>query len=335
MDETGFRIGIGKDHLVVTKRRRAHYFGLPENRESATAIEAISSGGLYTPAFLILTGELHMARWYRLRELDGDTVLSITPSGYSNDQLALDWLKHFNKHTKDRVTGVWRLLIIDGHGSHHTRPFIQYALDHHILPFGLPPHMTHILQPLDVVVFQPLKHYHAEALEMMVRDGVVNITKLEFLGVIQEVRRQAFKESTILSAFRKTGISPFEPNIVLNALRIRLPQKTPSPELQMPLSQPSSLFSGTPTTYRQINKLAERLEHTVDEFEDLPEPTRDLLGRFIKGSLINAAELLQTRKDLSRTKAAEHLNRVRRAGKNQRLQSGGILTVEQGREMAR
>ncbi|KXX73119.1 Jerky protein [Madurella mycetomatis] len=43
MDETGFRIGIGKDQLVVTKRRRTHYLGIPENRESATAIEAISA----------------------------------------------------------------------------------------------------------------------------------------------------------------------------------------------------------------------------------------------------------------------------------------------------
>ncbi|KJZ68610.1 hypothetical protein HIM_11998 [Hirsutella minnesotensis 3608] len=33
MDETGFRIGVGKDQLIVTKRKRAHYFGIPENRE--------------------------------------------------------------------------------------------------------------------------------------------------------------------------------------------------------------------------------------------------------------------------------------------------------------
>ena len=45
MDETGFRIGVGKDQLIVTKRKRAHYFGIPENRESATAIECISVNG--------------------------------------------------------------------------------------------------------------------------------------------------------------------------------------------------------------------------------------------------------------------------------------------------
>ena len=58
MDETGFRIGVGKDQLIVTKRKRAHYFGILENRESATAIEAISAGGQYIPAFLILAGQV-------------------------------------------------------------------------------------------------------------------------------------------------------------------------------------------------------------------------------------------------------------------------------------
>jgi hypothetical protein len=64
MDETGFRIGVGKDQLIVTKRKRAHYFGIPENRESATSIEAISASGEVLPAFLILAGLMHMGHWY-------------------------------------------------------------------------------------------------------------------------------------------------------------------------------------------------------------------------------------------------------------------------------
>ena len=64
MDETGFRIRVSKNQFIVTKRKRAHYFGIPENRESTTAIEAISTGGHHIPAFLILSGQMHMAQWY-------------------------------------------------------------------------------------------------------------------------------------------------------------------------------------------------------------------------------------------------------------------------------
>ncbi|KJZ69725.1 hypothetical protein HIM_10894 [Hirsutella minnesotensis 3608] len=99
MDETGFRIGVGKDQLIVTKRDRAHYFGIPENRESATAIEAISASGAFIPAFLILSGQMHMTSWYQLPELDPDTVIRPTPTGYSNDEISLEWLQHFDKHS--------------------------------------------------------------------------------------------------------------------------------------------------------------------------------------------------------------------------------------------
>jgi hypothetical protein len=179
-----------------------------------------------------------------------------------------------------------------------------------------------------------LKHYYAKELEFLVRDGVVNIRKLEFFGLIERVRQKAFKKTTILSAFQKTGISPFNPNIVLDVLRNRVDQKTPTPEPAL-YSDPESSIAGTPhTCYRKINRLANHLTTTIDNFEEISTPTRHLFGRFIWGSLVNAAELLQTRRDLGRTKAAEHLNKMCRAGKNQRLQTGGVLKVAEGRRMA-
>jgi hypothetical protein len=333
MDETGFRIGMGKDQLIVTKRKRVHYFGLPENRESATAIECISAAGEFLPLFLILSGTLHMAQWYQVKELDPRTAIIPISSGYSNDEISLEWIKHFDKHTAKKVVGSKRLLILDGHGSHHTIEFIQYCDEHNIIPFGLPPNLTHLLQPLDVVVFQPLKHYHAKALDVIVRDGLVNISKLEFLSIIEGVRRQAFKRSTLLSAFKKTGIWPFNPDPILENLKDRLAEeeadRTPSP----PPEAFSSQF-GTPITLRQINKVANRIEEALKDPEmDIPDTLSNNISRFVKGSLISATELIQVKRDLGRTRYAEQVQKQRKAMKNTPLQSGGVLTVEQGRRM--
>ena len=333
MDETGFRIGIGKDQLIVTKRKRTHYFGIPENRESATAIEAISAGGQYIPAFLIVAGQVHMTQWYAQPELNPDTAIRPTPSGYTNDQVGLEWLEYFDKHTVKKVVGRKRLLILDGHGSHHTKEFIAYCDAHDIVPFGLPPNLTHLLQPLDVVVFQPLKHYHAKALDLLVREGLVNITKIEFLSCIEEVRRQAFKKSTILSSFKKTGIWPFNPQPVLKILEERQAKKTPSPPTSSGGIR-SSPFS-TPLTLRQMNKVADKLEDVLHEDQDLDAEFAHDVGRFIRGSLVNATELLQTKRDLGRTQYAQRIQKQRRAMKNSPLQSGGVLTVAQARHMVR
>ena len=327
MDETGFRIGMGKDQLIVTKRKRAHYFGIPENRESAIAIECISAGGNHLPAFLILSGQMHMAQWYQVAELHLDTAIHPAESGYSNNEISLEWLKHFEEHSKRTSLGVKRLLILDGHGSHHTRQFIQYCDDHNIIPFGMPPHLTHLLQPLDVVVFQPLKHYHAKALEAMIRDGVTNISKVEFLSLIEGVRIQAFKKRTILSAFAKTGIHPLEPSRVIEQVQAREAERTPTPP---PANYASSSPFNTPVTLRQMNKVADNLRDA--QFELSPGKGCDL-NRFIRGSLITATELIQVKWDFGRTKMASQITARRRAVKNTPLQTGGVLTVAEGRGM--
>jgi hypothetical protein len=167
----------------------------------------------------------------------------------------------------------------------------------------------------------------------MVRDGLTNITKLEFLSCIGQVRQQAFKRSTILSAFKKTGIWPYDPETVLETLKSRLPKRTPTPPPIDPELH-SSPFS-TPLTLRQMNKVADKIESVIQEDQDLDPVFADNINRFIRGGLSLATELIQTKRDLGRTKLAEQVAKQRRAAKNSALQSGGVLTIEQGREMVR
>ena len=75
---------------------------------------------------------------------------------------------------------VWRLLVIDGFGSHLSYEFYHYDQVHKIELFRLPPHSS---PPLDVGCFQPFKHHHAEGLD--VRDGGVDYNKLDFLAMFR------------------------------------------------------------------------------------------------------------------------------------------------------
>ena len=143
----------------------------------------------------------------------------MSDSGYSNDEISLEWLEHFDKHTRKKQKGAWRMLIMDGAESHIYSEFVRVCYSKNILSFHLPPHTTHLLQPLDVVCFQPLKHYHAEAIDAAVRSRDAEFSKVEFLARITTIRKQAFKKNTILSSFRKTGLIPYNPSVVLNKLQ--------------------------------------------------------------------------------------------------------------------
>ena len=163
----------------------------------------------------------------------------------------------------------------------------------------------------------------------------VDITKIEFLGFIQDVRKKAFRQSTILSAFRKTGIVPFNQEVVLATMRARK-ARTPTPEPAV-FSSPFS----TPIALRQMHRAAIRLEDqitTAEEFNDgsmlLEGDFLASMGQFIRGAIANSTELLQTKSDLGRTKLAEETRRKQRAMKNMSLKLGGVLTIAQGRELA-
>ena len=34
-----------------------------------------------------------------MEEIHSDTVLRLTPTGYSNNEISLEWLQHFNEHS--------------------------------------------------------------------------------------------------------------------------------------------------------------------------------------------------------------------------------------------
>ena len=92
----------------------------------------------------------------------------------------MDWLKRcFDPETHDKVAGEYRVLICDGHDSHITAEFIAHCMDNNILLMILPPHSSHLTQPLDVGVFGALKKHMAAEIEPLMRTGVARVQKAE------------------------------------------------------------------------------------------------------------------------------------------------------------
>ena len=175
MDEIGFRVGCGVTHLVVTlSSHKRIMIADPDNRDYITSVECINGVGGSVPSFLILKGVNILHKWALENDLKDDIVLTTSDSGYSNDFLALEWLKHFNADSKKVQKGAFRLLLLDVYGSHLTYEFWEYSKENKICLFRLPPHSTHLTQPLDVGVLQPMKHYHAEAVDNAIRLGDVD-----------------------------------------------------------------------------------------------------------------------------------------------------------------
>jgi hypothetical protein len=105
----------------------------------------------------------------------------MSKNSWTNNSIGFLWLHHFDKHTKECTTGRYCLLILGGHGTHSTAEFDQYCLDHSIIVLYMPPHLSHLLQPLDVGCFSVLKQLYGCLVEQKMSLGVNHIEKQEFL----------------------------------------------------------------------------------------------------------------------------------------------------------
>ncbi|KAF7571209.1 hypothetical protein PtrM4_112110 [Pyrenophora tritici-repentis] len=95
--------------------------------------------------------------------------------------------------------------------------FIKYCDRHRILLMILPPHSTHTLQPLDVVLFKPLSQAYSNELtnHLHKAQGLIPIKKGDFFPLFWSAWISSFTESLILKAFEATGIWPMDANVIL------------------------------------------------------------------------------------------------------------------------
>ena len=73
---------------------------------------------------------------------------------------------------------------MDGHSSHVSWQFLDYCLQNDIIPFCLPPHSTHLLQPLDVGLFSPLQRNYSSCLDDWLEGGQTEVNKGDFYPYI-------------------------------------------------------------------------------------------------------------------------------------------------------
>ena len=83
----------------------------------------------------------------------------------------------------------------------------------------LPPHSSHLTQPLDVGVFSPLKTLLASAIELLVRTELHRILKAEWLFAFVEAHDRAFSIQNIQAGFCGTDVVLFNPSKVIDRVK--------------------------------------------------------------------------------------------------------------------
>jgi hypothetical protein len=114
----------------------------------------------------------------------------------------------------------------------------------------MPPHSSHLLQPLDVGCFGPLKQSYGREVEKLMRMHITHISKLEFLSSFRTAFFHSFTEENIQAGFIGSGLMPYDPKRVLSKLDVVLRTPTPPetlPEIRQPwvLKTPQTAYEAS------------------------------------------------------------------------------------------
>jgi hypothetical protein len=329
-DETGFQMGVIGTELVVTGTdKRNHPKTIqPGNREWVTAIAAINALGWAIPPYIIFAGKTHLSAWYEGDDIPEDWPIGLSDNGWTNDELGLEWLKHFDRYTKDRTKGTKRLLILDGHGSHDTAGFHIFCRENNIISLCMPAHSSHLLQPLDVGCFAPLKKAYGNQISELMRNGINHITKLEFLPAFRAAFDTSVTPDNIRGGFRGAGLVPDDPEAVLSKLDVKLRTPTPVVVEEAPWS------AKTPGNQAGFTAQTELITSRITQHQgSSPTAITDAVNQVLKGTLKLAAELQLTKAENIRLRKANETATKRRQRQKKQIQKGGTLTKAEGLQL--
>ncbi len=103
------------------------------NREWVTIIESVCADSSSILLIVIFEGKVHISNEY-IEQLPKDWVVVVSEKGQTNNTLGLAWLtKVFEKHIKERIKGIYQLLIRNSYRSHLTPEFDLFCSEHSII----------------------------------------------------------------------------------------------------------------------------------------------------------------------------------------------------------
>lgn len=317
MDESGHSIGtMESTRIIIDSTLRTKHQAHPGRQEWISMVECICADGSILPPLGIFKGKNVLQNWIP-KEVLGSWFFSANTKGWTSNLHGLEWLKRvFEPATRAKAGGKYRLLICDGHDSHISGSFIAHCLQNRIVLLILPPHTSHLLQPLDVAVFGPLKKRLTAALSDLNQAQLVRIQKIEWMEAYIKARADVCHHQNIESAWRGAGLYPFNPQRVFRTLGREF---TPEVEISKEPTQfdifNQVFVNSSPPDVAILQTANKLLNSTIENDTTLSTPVRQYIRKLTIGSEQLRAQSIVHQHDANNLRAIMKKRTIRKKGK--------------------
>lgn len=213
IDESSFCLDPSRVKVVGEKGKAAHRVTAGPGRENFTVLMGGSASGNKLPPLIIFKGKSIWDSWMAKtdEEFSGITYAA-TENGWMNSETFSNYFQRsflpaIGKHRP-------AVLIYDGHSSHVSLEIIELAMKENVIILKLPPHTSHLLQPMDLAVFKPLKlEYDNAVIKWQRKHYGIKMPKQVFSTIISRIWTE-MDSQVIRSGFQKGGIYPFDNDVI-------------------------------------------------------------------------------------------------------------------------
>lgn len=213
IDETSFCTDPSRVKVVGEKGKAAHRVTAGPGRENFSVLMGGNAAGAKLPPLIIFKGKNVWDTWLASKENEYPGITyTATANGWMETKTFVNYFQRtFLKNIpKERPV----VLIYDGHSSHTSIGLVEKAIQAGVVILKLPAHTSHLLQPMDLSVFKPLKQQYDEAIIKWQRKNYgKKLPKSVFSTIISQVWKE-LSEEVIKNGFRKAGIFPFCDSVI-------------------------------------------------------------------------------------------------------------------------
>ena len=232
LDESGMPLDPCPPKVITHKGVKHSTSITTGDKAQITTLACCSAAGYVIPP-LVVFDRKNLKPEMTVGEVPG-TMYGLSSNGWMDTELFELWFKH---HFLTHVPSCRPiLLMMDGHSTHFQPSVVRMAAKEDVILFCLPPHSTHLTQPLDKGCFGPLKSAWKQVChEYLTRNPGKVVTRYQFSELFGKAWTCSMSMTNIIAGFRTTGIFPFNRNALLPVVGSETPSKF----------NPKSLCEGT------------------------------------------------------------------------------------------
>ena len=273
MDETGMPLDPPPLKCVYSRGENNPASLSSGDKTQVTVVACVSAGGICIPPMVIWDRKL-LSIELTVGEVPG-TFYGLSNKGWMDQELFDAWFScRFLRYAPPARP---LLLLLDGHSSHYSPGTIRYAASEQVIVFALPPHSTHLTQPLDRGCFASLKTAWREVCHSyMAENPGKKVNRFNYSRLFSKAWMKSMTISNILGGFRVTGVYPVNRNVVKIPAEPSKPSLTESTGLAyIPLCSPARTpaharrYGDTNFTSVELEKFQMRYENGYDLKDDI------------------------------------------------------------------